>query len=225
VIAGLEGSRPVPTFLSPILRNLFHQCDLPYQTRTMAEYVFAHLMAVPATQYFALNEFARTGELPSVVEARDHLLELVDPAVLVSSARRQYDEHPQHVSYRAAKLAYDAYAELDAASLVGEIAGSPIVLNAVNDVERKVDAVFYPPAQWRSSWPRVLVGFKRQAPILSVREQRRDNQSEAHWNFRWPTLECEWVGTVACFPRQVLADQLETLREQITALPRARTRI
>jgi hypothetical protein len=94
----------------------------------------------------------------------------------------------------------------------------------MNDVRRKVDAVFYPPPTWRSTWTRILVGFKRRSvgSPWTIRQDSRDRQSEAHFDFQCPAAHWQMVGTAACFPRELLADQLGYLRDMVTQLPRAR---
>jgi hypothetical protein len=222
----MEGSRMVPGNVWQLIRNVVAQSDLPYQARTLAEYVFANMQAVPFVQYHALDHLHATGELPSLFEAQVALLEQLDETymnALSTDALKQYRHSPDQVALRAVKLAYDAYAELEAGSQLADITRTGLVmLNAYNDVKRKVDAVFYPPPEWRSSWPRVLVGFKRSSMAgFGFRELRRDGRSEAEWNFRCPTMSCEWVGTMACFPRDVLVDQIDQMRKHITSLPRA----
>jgi hypothetical protein len=220
-----DGSRLVPGYLSGVIRAMFNHCDLPYRSRTFAEYVFGKVYAVPLVQYAAIDHLHDTGELPSIEEARDMLLDVVADQLdqLSAEAVDQYKQFPDHVSIRATKLVYDAYAELDAASQVAELTAAALMLNTTNDVRRKVDAVFYPPRSWRSSWPRVLLGFKRSARVgWRWHEERRDNRSEAHFQFHCPQARWEMVGAIACFPSDLVAEQLGQLRAEVTQLPRAR---
>lgn len=218
-------NQPVPPQLSPVIRHAVAASPTRYQARTNAEHVFGDMRAVPWAQYRALERYRTSAEWPAVSDAvRDLVDERASTLTHASpTARYEFAAFPDDVQLRATKLTYDGWAELDAMSQVVDETGAPVILNELNDVQRKIDAVLYVPRWWAASWAQVRLAFSRRPPErLDVRERRRAWASQAAWEFRTRIEDCDWIGAaahVAFFARTVIVAELAALRDAITMQP------
>jgi hypothetical protein len=210
--------RPVPANLSPLIRLAFEHCPLAYRAWGNAEHVYAAIKVVPIAQNLALDSYVQSAEWPTVEEIVEQVIALTSGTLDARTmAGREFVTDPDDAHTRAAKLVYDAWAELDAISQCVDISGGLAYLHDSGDTVAKVDCVFYPPRRWMALVPSIRLAFSRRTPDqLEDRERARELASKAMFEFRVPLSRCDWVGVVACFPTDEVRAQLDELRGLFT---------